>query len=197
MNMEFETHEDGAKLALDFKHGANLKIGRFCYIDEDVVVGDNVTIGDFCKIMKGTRLGNNVTLMDYVKLMPGVKMGDNCKLDDYVNISGRVDIGDNLRVKRCSMIGQATKIEDDVWIGSGISTARVKYPKTFGKDESREEWITIKRGAEIGTKALLLAGVTIGEYALIGAGALVTKDCEPMGIYVGHPAKLKRYRERV
>ena len=194
--MEFETHEDGTKLALDFKHGANLKIGRFCYIDEDVVVGDNVTIGDYCKIMKGTRLGNNVTLMDYVKLMPGTKIGNNCKLDDYVNTSGYVDIGNNIRIKRCSMIGQAVKIEDDAWIGSGVCTTRLKYPKAVGKEEKCEEWITIKRGAVIGSRVLLLAGVTIGEGASVGAGALVTKDCEPMGVYVGCPATLRRYREK-
>ncbi len=194
--MDFIDDKNGNKIAIDFKYGRECKIGRYCYIDEDVVIGDNVIVGDYTKIMKGTRLGNNVTLMDYVKLMPRTKIGDNCKLDDYVNTSGYVDIGNNIRIKRCSMIGQAVRIEDDAWIGSGVSTTRIKYPKAVGKEEEFEEWITIKRGAIIGSRALLLAGVTIGEGASIGAGALVTKDCEPWGVYIGHPAVLKRYRDK-
>lgn len=196
--MEFTTIDKSwSMFANDLRYGANFTLGRFCFIDEDVVVGDNVTIGDYCKIMKGTRLGDNVTIMDYVKLMPGTKIGDNCKLDDYVNTSGYVDIGNNVRIKRCSMIGQAVKLEDDVWVGSCVSTTRIKYPKAVGKKEEKyEEWITVKKGAVIGSRALLLAGVTIGEGASIGAGALVTKDCEPWGVYVGHPATLRRYRDK-
>jgi len=193
---DFKTDENGNRIAHNFKAGADFKVGRFCFIDEDVVIGDNVSVGDYCKIMKGTRIGDNVMLMDYVKLMPGTKIGNNCKLDDYVNTSGYVDIGNNIRIKRCSMIGQAVRIEDDAWIGSGVCTTRIKYPKTVGKEEKYEEWITVKRGAIIGSRALLLAGVTIGEGAAIGAGALVAKDCEPMGVYIGHPATLKRYREK-
>lgn len=193
--MDFMEDKNGNRIATNFRYGKECKIGRFSYIDEDVVIGDNVVIGDYCKIMKGTRLGNNVTLMDYVKLMPGTKIGNNCKLDDYVNTSGYVDIGNNIRIKRCSMIGQAVRIEDDAWIGSGVSTTRIKYPKTIGEEKMYEEWITIKRGAVIGSRALLLAGVTIGEGASVGAGAIVTKDCEPGGVYIGCPAALKRYRE--
>jgi acetyltransferase-like isoleucine patch superfamily enzyme len=173
----------------DFKHGKNFSAGKFCIIKEDVIVGDNITIGDYVKIMPGTRIGNNTIIMDYVKLMPGTIVGNNCKLDDYVNTSGYVDIGNNIRIKRCSMIGQAVKIEDGVWIGSGVTTTRLKNP--IDKN-CKEEWIFIKKGAMIGSKSLLLAGVTIGEGSVIAAGAVVSKDCVPHGVYVGCPAKLTR-----
>jgi len=172
-----------------FKHGKNFNIGKFCIIKEDVIVGNNITIGDYVKIMPGTMIGNDTIIMDYVKLMPGTVVGNNCKLDDYVNTSGYVDIGNDVRIKRCSMIGQAVKIEDGAWIGSGITTTRLKNPLD---KNCKEEWIFIKKGAMIGSKALLLAGTTIGEGAVVGAGSVVSKDCEPNGIYIGNPAKLYR-----
>jgi acetyltransferase-like isoleucine patch superfamily enzyme len=191
----FKTDENGNRIADDFKHGSNFKIGRFCHIDTDVVVGDNVSIGDYTKIMPGTRIGSNTLLMDYVKLMPKTVIGDDCKFDDYVNTSGYVKIGNRVRIKRCSMIGQAVEAEDDVWIGSHVTTTRIKYPKPIGGEEMKEEWIVFKKNCMIGSKALILAGTTVGENAVVGAGSLVTRDCEPFGIYVGSPAKLIRKRD--
>jgi len=160
-------------------------MGRFGAIDWNVVIGNNVKIGDYCKIGEGSRIGNNVELMDYVKLMPGTIIGNNCKLDDYVNTSGYCKIGNNVRIKRNSMIGQAVEIKDNVWIGSGVCTTRLKNPKD---PNCEEEWIIIEEGAMIGSKALLLAGIKIGKDVIIGAGSVVTKSC-PNGTYIGHPAR--------
>jgi|SRR3989339_1669611 len=176
--------------------GSNATFGRFVIIEEDVVIGANAKIGNFVRIMPGTRIGDNVIIMDYVKLMPRTTIGNNCKLDDYVNTSGYVDIGNNIRIKRCSMIGQAVRIEDGAWIGSGVTTTRLKYPGKMAEEEGQEEWITIKKNALIGSKALLLAGTTVGEGAVVAAGAIVSRDCEPNGIYIGCPAKLVRYRKQ-
>ena len=150
-----------------FKYGENFKIGRFCIIEKECIVGENVELGD------------------YVKLMPGTVIGDNCKLDDYVNTSGYCYIGNNVRIKRCTMIGQATRIENNVKIMSHVTTVRLKRPNT----NANEEWITIKENAIIGSHSCLLAGITIGEKAIIGMGAVVVKDCEPGSIYVGNPAR--------
>jgi len=171
------------------KHGKNFKIGEYNLIDDDVIFGDNVTIGNFCCIKSGTIIGNNTLIMDYVKMMPDTIIGNDCKLDDYVNTSGYVRIGNNVRIKRCSMIGQAVDIDDGAWIGSGVTTTRLKNPID---PNCKEEWIYIKKGAMIGSKCLLLAGTTIGEGAVIAAGAIVSKDCEPNGVYIGIPAKLTR-----
>jgi len=177
------------------KAGKNFRCGRFVMIEEDVEFGDNVQIGNFVRIMPGTRIGNDVFIMDYVKLMPKTHVGNNCKLDDYVNTSGYVEIGNNVRIKRCSMIGQATKIEDDAWIGSHITTTRIKYPKVIGEEQEAEEWIHLKKGCMIGSASLILAGTTVGEGAVVAAGAIVSRDCEPYGIYIGCPAKLVRSRK--
>jgi acetyltransferase-like isoleucine patch superfamily enzyme len=175
--------------------GKAFQCGRFVIIEEDVVIGENVRVGNFVRIMSGTRIGDDVELMDYVKLMPGTKIGNGCKLDDYVNTSGYVEIGNNVRIKRCTMIGQAVKTEDDVWIGSHVTTTRIKYPRAISEELEKEEWVVLKKGCVIGSAALVLAGTTVGEGAVIAAGATVTKDCEPYGIYIGSPARLVRYRE--
>lgn len=147
--------------------GIDFRMGRFCIIEKDCQVGENVEIGD------------------YVKLMPGTVIGNNCKLDDYVNTSGYCEIGNNVRIKRCTMIGQATRIEDNVRVMSHITTTRVRKLNV----DNLEEWITIKEGAIIGSHSCLLAGITIGEKAIIGMGAVVVKDCEPGGVYIGNPAR--------
>lgn len=177
------------------KAGSNFRCGRFVIIEQDVVMGDDVTLGNYVRVMPGTRIGNNVELMDYVKLMPDTKIGNNCKLDDYVNTSGYVEIGNNVRIKRCTMIGQAVRAEDDVWIGSHVTTTRIKYPKAISEEDEKEEWIVLKKGCVIGSAALVLAGTTVGEGAVIAAGATVTRDADPYGVYIGSPAKLVRYRK--
>jgi len=152
-----------------FKCGRNFQAGHFCIIEEDCVVGDNVI------------------LMDYVKLMPGTWIGDNVQLDDYVNTSGYCKIGNNVRIKRCTMIGQACRIEDDVQIMSHVTTIRMNHPQDGINAE--EKWVHIKKGATIGSHSCILSGIVIGEGAMIGAGAVVTKDVPPGKIYVGNPAR--------
>ena len=159
------------------------------------IVLHSVTIGRFCIIERDCLIRPNTIIGDYVKLMPGTKIGENCKLDDYVNTSGYCEIGNNVRIKRQTMIGQAVRIKDNAWIGSGVRTTRIKYPKVTGLPE-KEEWITVEEYAMIGSSVLLLAGVTVGHHAIIGAGALVTKDCEPYGVYIGSPARLVRYNKK-
>ena len=178
------------------KFGKNFQVGRFVIIEDDVEFGDDVSIGNFVRILPGARIGNNVIIMDFVKFMPNTVIGNNCKIDDYVNTSGYVKIGNNVRIKRCSMIGQAVQTEDNVWIGSGISTTRIKYPRPSGDEIKKEEWVTLKSGCVIGSRALLLAGITVGEGAIVAAGATVTKDCEPYGVYIGAPARLVRRHEK-
>jgi len=199
--MNSKTNSIGMNSELAFIHenvkvGTNFKFGRFVIIEDDVEIGDNVTLGNFVRIMPGTRIGNDVDIMDYVKLMNDTKIGNKCKIDDYVNTSGYVDIGNNVRIKRGSMIGQAVKIEDDVWIGSNITTTRIKYPKVISEETENEEWIVIKKGSMIGSASVLLAGTTIGEGAVVAASATITKDCDAYGIYIGSPAKLVRHRKK-
>jgi acetyltransferase-like isoleucine patch superfamily enzyme len=154
----------------------NIKIGNFTIIDKDVSIGNNVTIGDF------------------VKLTAGTVIHDGCRIDDYVTTSGYCEIGRNVTVKRCTMIGQACKIHNNAWIGSHVTTTRVKYPGSILESPTEEEWVTIGEKAVIGSSSLLMAGVSIGNGAIVGSGAVVAEDCVPGGIYMGQKAELYRIR---
>lgn len=165
--------------------------GVGCIIGNNVRFGQNVKLGNYTIIADDSYIGSNTVVGDFVKLCKATKIGESCRIDDYVTTSGYVDIGNRIRIKRCSMIGQAVKIEDDAWIGSCVKTTRIKYPKVMdGKDEY-EEWIVIKRRAMIGSGSLILAGVTVGEGAVIAAGATIAKDCEPHSTYIGQRARRK------
>lgn len=147
-------------------------VGRLTIIDDNVMVGDNCIIGDFVKLSSGTIVGNG------------------CILDDYVNTSGPGVIGNNVLIKRCSMIGQAFVIEDNTKIGPNVTIVRLK---SIGGKKTYP--VHIGQGVEIGAKSLIFPGVTIGEKAIIGAGSIVTRDCESYSIYYGSPAKLIRRRD--
>lgn len=160
-------------------------------ISPDAVIGEGCSFGDFVKIASNCRIGNRVVLGDYVKLMPGTVIGDDVNLDDYCNTSGYCYIGNGVVVKRQTMIGQATRIEDNVWVGSNVTTNRLKYPVMERKDEN-EEGVLVQSGCVIGSKALLLAGVTMARGSWLASGGVLTSNTEPGMIYVGSPARKLR-----
>ena len=140
------------------------------------------------------KIGKNVKIWHFAYVGDNVEIGNDVKIGSLAHVDYNVIIGDNVRIKRCTMIGQACKIGDNVWIGSHVTTTRLKFPKAIGNEVANEEWIKIESGAVIGSHSLILAGVTIGKHAMIGAGAIIAKDCEPYGVYIGDKAKLIRYR---
>lgn len=173
------------------KIGRNFVCGLFVIIEDDVTIGDDVVFGDYVKVSRNCTLGNGVRFGDYVKLMPGTVLGDNVRLDDYCNTSGYCSVGNNVIVKRQTMIGQATTVENDVWIGSNVTTNRLKYP-VMDKKAEKEEGVVIKTRCVIGSKALILAGVTLNEGSWVSTGGVVTKDTEAHFIYIGNPARKVR-----
>jgi len=120
--------------------------------------------------------------------MKGTVIGDDTVLQDYVNTSGPCKIGNNVIIKRQTMIGKSTIIKDNVLIGSGVTTTRVKH---MGDSDTEELPVIIGPDCKIGSRTIILAGIVIGPGVEIGAGSLVTKDCIEPGIYIGSPAKKK------
>lgn len=155
------------KLHWNFKHGKNFKIGCYCIIEEDVIVGDNVEIGN------------------YVLLKSGTKIGNDCFIDSYVKSSGDNKIGNNVTLRFNSTIARRVYIEDDVFISPNVMTI---YSKHTGE---KAEGTYIKKGSFIGTASVLGPNITIGEKVVIGSMSYVSKDCLEEGIYVGIPAKKK------
>ena len=143
-------------------------------------------------LVKDVEIGEGTVIHDQVNLYK-CKIGRNCKIDAYVYIEEGVVIGDNCKIRPFVFIPTGVSIEDDVFIGPSVTFTNDKYPKASG------EWklmpIKVKKGASIGAAAVILPGVTIGENAVVGAGAVVSKDVPDNAIVVGNPASVKGYRK--
>ncbi len=131
-------------------------------------------------------IGNGTIVRDFVDLYK-CKIGKDCRIGSFTYIEEDVIIGNNVKIKPFVFIPTGVTIEDGVFIGMGVNFTNDKTPKV-GK-----EWILlktlVKKGASIGTGAIILPGLIIGENAMVGAGAVVTKDVRPNTTVVGVPAK--------
>lgn len=143
-------------------------------------------------LIKDVEVGEGTVIHDQVNLYK-CKIGRDCKIDAYVYIEEKVVIGDNCKIRPFVFIPTGVSIEDNVFIGPGVTFTNDKYPKASG------EWklmpIKVKKGASIGAAAVILPGVTIGENAVVGAGAVVNKDVPDNAIVVGNPANIRDYRK--
>ena len=142
------------------------------------------------------KLGNNTKVWEPVNMYDCV-VGDDCMIGTFVEIQGGVVIGNKVKVQSHSFICEGVTIEDNVFIGHHVVFTNDKYPRSVnsdGKMATRTDWkllkTIIKKGASIGSNATILGGVTVGEYALVGAGAVVTKDVPPHATVVGNPATI-------
>lgn len=146
-------------------------------------------------------LGADVKIFSFVNAY-GCEIGDGTKIGTFVEIQKNSFIGANCKISSHSFICEGVTIEDNVFIGHGVMFTNDKYPRAANPDGSLQteaDWTVIptliKRGASIGSGAVIIAGVTIGENALIGAGAVVTKDVTAGTIVAGVPAKSFRLSE--
>lgn len=142
------------------------------YIDNDVVIGEGTKIWYFCHIQKGAVIGKN------------------CSLGQNVNISNNVKIGNGVKIQNNVTIYEGVELEDDVFCGPSCVftndlSPRAKYPK--GHENYKKT--LIKRGASIGANATIVCGCTVGRWALIGAGAVVSDDVPNHALMLGVPAK--------
>ncbi|RRJ84490.1 acyltransferase [Aestuariirhabdus litorea] len=137
-------------------------------------------------------IGEGTRVWQFVVILKGAKIGKECNICAQTLIEGDVVIGDRVTLKSGVQLWDGTRIEDDVFIGPNATFANDPYPRSKEYPEQFSS-ITIKRNASIGANATLLPGITIGEYAMIGAGAVVTKDVPANAVLVGNPAKIIRY----
>lgn len=154
------------------------------------------TVTTHKKTMDHVVLGENVIIHDFVNLY-GCKIGDGTKIGTFVEVQKGADIGRNCKISSHSFICEGVHIEDEVFIGHGVCFVNDKRPKAVNENgllQEEKDWKLIhtyvKKGASIGTGAVILGGVTIGEHALVGAGAVVTKDVLSGTTVAGNPAKV-------
>jgi UDP-2-acetamido-3-amino-2,3-dideoxy-glucuronate N-acetyltransferase len=149
----------------------------------------------FCVIAPDVKLGRDVTIYNFVNLY-GCEIGDGSKIGSFVEIQKGARVGRNCKVSSHTFICEGVTIEDEVFIGHGVIFINDRYPRATRPDgvmQADVDWevvpTTVKRGASIGSGATILCGLTIGERAIVGAGALVTKDVPAGETVAGNPAR--------
>jgi UDP-2-acetamido-3-amino-2,3-dideoxy-glucuronate N-acetyltransferase len=157
--------------------------------------------GQFCVIAPDVKLGRNVVIHNFVNLY-GCEIGDETRIGSFVEIQKRARVGCRCKISSHSFICEGVTIEDEVFVGHGVVFINDKVPRATtseGRLQTDDDWkavpTIVKRGASIGSGAKILCGVTIGENAVVGAGAVVTKDVDAGSTVVGNPARALQNRE--
>ncbi len=148
------------------------------------------------KNINNVKIGKDVKIFDFVNLY-GCSIDDNTKIGTFVEIQKNASIGKNCKISTHTFICEGVHIEDNVFIGHNVTFINDKHPRSVNPDgsmQTEEDWKVVetyvKKGASVGSSATILCGVTIGENAIVGAGAVVTKDVPPDTIVAGVPAKV-------
>lgn len=139
-----------------------------------------------------SNIGESTTIWQFCVILRDAQIGSNCNINCNVFIENDVVIGNNVTIKSGVQIWDGITIEDDVFIGPNVTFTNDLYPrsKQYLSEYSR---IIVKKGASIGANSTIVAGVEIGEYAMLGAGTVLTKDVQPFSLWYGNPAKHKGF----
>ncbi len=154
--------------------------------------------GDFVRIAPDVKLGENVQIYAFVNLY-GCEIGDETRIGTFVEIQKGVKIGKRCKIQSHTFICEGVTIEDEVFVSHNVNFINDLMPRSttlHGSLKTETDWVCtptlIKRRASIGTGSVILAGVTVGEAALVGAGSVVTRDVPPEAVVAGNPARLLR-----
>lgn len=138
---------------------------------------------------EGCEIGKGVKIWHFSHIMPGCKIGDHCNIGQNVVVSPKVILGRNVRVQNNVSIYEGVICEDDVFLGPSMVFTNVINPRSAVSRKHEYKQTLVRKGASIGANATIVCGNEIGEYAFIGAGAVVTKPVPAFALVVGNPAR--------
>jgi acetyltransferase-like isoleucine patch superfamily enzyme len=155
-------------------------------------------VNEFVCVAPDVKLGKGVKLSKFINLY-GCEVGDDSKIGAFVEIQKNAKVGKNCKISSHSFVCEGVVIEDNVFIGHGVTFINDPYPRATTEDgalQTEADWkvesTVIKKGASIGSGATILCNVTIGEHAIVGAGSVVTRNVPDNAIVAGNPARLIR-----
>ena len=149
------------------------------YVHESSYVDDGATVG------AGTKIWH------FSHIMSGAVIGEKCMIGQNVVVAGRARLGRNVKVQNNVSIYDEVILEDDVFCGPSAVFTNVINPRSHMPRKHEYRRTLVRRGATIGANATVVCGHTVGEYAFVGAGAVVTRDVPPYGLVLGNPARLR------
>jgi UDP-2-acetamido-3-amino-2,3-dideoxy-glucuronate N-acetyltransferase len=149
----------------------------------------------------GAKIGENTHVWHFVHVCGGAEIGMGCSLGQNVFIGNKVTIGNNVKIQNNVSVYDNVHLEDDVFCGPSMVFTNVYNPRSFIERKTEYRDTLVKRGATLGANCTLVCGVTLGEYSLIGAGAVINKDVPAFALMVGVPAKqigwISKYGEQL
>ena len=155
-------------------------------------------MNEFVCVAPDVKLGVGVKLSKFINLY-GCEVGDGTKIGAFVEIQKNAKVGKNCKISSHSFVCEGVLIEDNVFIGHGVTFINDTFPRATTDDgalQTEADWkveaTVIKKGASIGSGATILCNVTIGEHAIVGAGSVVTKDVPAHAVVAGNPARMLR-----
>ena len=161
----------------------------------------SVTVHPTAIVDEGAQIGDDTQIWHWVHVCAGARIGARCSIGQNVFVGNRAAIGDNVKVQNNVSIYDEVEIGDDVFCGPSAVFTNVVNPRSHISRKAEYRPTRVKRGASLGANCTIVCGVTIGEFALIGAGAVVTSDVPPYALVVGVPARrigwVSSYGERL
>lgn len=143
-------------------------------------------------LVETKNIGKDTRIWAFVHILPGAVIGENCNICDHCFIENDVILGDNVTVKCGIYLWDGIRVEDEAFLGPNVVFTNDLEPRSKIYPDSLLKTY-VRKGASIGANATILPGIEIGEFALVGAGSVVTKDVLSHGLYYGNPAKFKGY----
>lgn len=140
-------------------------------------------------IDEGSQIGAGTRIWHFCHLMPGSKLGEHCNLGQNVFVDNNTRIGNRVKIQNNVSVFNGVVLEDDVFLGPSMVFTNVINPRSFIERKQEFRKTLVKKGATIGANATILCGIEIGAYALIGAGAVVTKSVPDHALVTGNPAR--------
>lgn len=177
MEKKYISSQDWKKRLRHEKHILKKESGSGFFVHESSFVDDNVTVGDDTKIWH------------FSHILSGSNIGNSCSFGQNCVVGPNVKVGNGVKVQNNVSIYEGVEIEDAVFIGPSAVFTNVINPRAFIVRKSEFKKTVLKYGCTIGANATVVCGVTIGEYALVGSGAVISRDVKPYALMVGVPAK--------
>jgi len=150
------------------------------YVDPTAIIDKKVSLGSCTKVWH------------FVHIMEDAKIGKKCVFADYVYVGKGVNIGNNVKLENRVTVYEGVTIEDNVFVGPHVTFTNDHYPRSFNTDWKILQTL-VKEGSSIGAGTVIVCGTTIGEYSLVGAGSVVTKNIPPHALAYGNPARIRGF----
>jgi len=156
----------------------------------EIAEGKHYQVHESTYVDEGAQIGEGTRIWHFTHIMKNAKIGKNCSIGQSVNIGSKAVVGNNVKIQNNVSVYDDVILEDDVFCGPSMVFTNVINPRAFIVRKHEFKKTFLKKGCSIGANATIVCGVTIGRYALIGAGAVVTKDVPDYALFLGVPARL-------